>query len=323
MQRMGQAQQHPVAAAVLGQQAATAQAVDPGDAGDTGDDVRLYRLGQRGEPEDGQVGIVHPEETVADQIPYAARRARLAGPPPRARHRAQPAGLATGQDQLAEQQRVAAAPAAQPFRGEQLDRPAHGALENGPHRIQLERCQVDHLAIAVATEPFDGVADLLSRAHGQHHGQAAADDQLVHERGGAVVEQVRVVDYEGTVRGEAFARTQEQPQQAGAGIFRRITEVAGEVGRQRTERHRPGGAGRRGPAHVDAVAAQAVGGRPRQPGLADAGLAPHHQALPAAQLPHRAVEQVVAPQDRPLRHTAANDPEKNRTCVLPPIPRSI
>jgi len=126
----------------------------------------------------------------------AARGGRRATPPPQALLPDEPAILEPGGDQVVQEEGIALGDAGQLAQGGGGDRasqdPGHQLLQlRLRQRLQLQsRCQV------VLRERDDRLRGGLTAAHGGQHEGAAAAHQLVDERGGARVQQVRVIDVE-------------------------------------------------------------------------------------------------------------------------------
>ena len=186
------------------------------------------------------------------------------------------AGVAPADDQLPQEQRVAAARSPQGERGPAVDRPAEGSLDQLGGRLDAEGRDVDAFQQLVLPETGHRRGEVDAGPDGDDQEDRARLGQQVHQRRAGVVELVRVVDDQqhppvarpGQDRLRGLAERVGLPLRGGEG--------AGKMGGERPERDR-----RRSPVGTH----QRAGPAPRpgqverlggQAGLADPGRAGEH-----------------------------------------------
>ena len=142
-------------------------------------------------------------EPVGDELGQPRRACRRVADDPHAvllGEEPEPVGLV---EQLPEEQSVAPAAGRQSQRRRSFDLPAEHPLEQRHDRVEAERFEVDPLEQAVLPQRRHRRWHLGVGSHRRHHRDLVAGDELVDERGGRVVEPVRVV--EGEEHRAAFA----------------------------------------------------------------------------------------------------------------------
>jgi hypothetical protein len=166
-------------------------------------------------------------------------------------------------DEVTQEQRVAARGLPHDVGGQ----PLQGATEHGLHQGNAlglrQRRQIQALEVAVLPQRGHGVGHRLAAAHGGHDAPDLLDGDVVQQRRGELVEQMRVVDtHDGTLALE----------QGLAGVGEQRDRVAGpgaaHPGRERAKGDAAGGLGARRPAHRRA---QWIGVNACQRGLSDPG----------------------------------------------------
>ena len=96
--------------------------------------------------------------------------------------------------ELAEVERVAAAPPPQPCRGERLHRAVEGRLEQIAHRLVVERGHVDAIDQAVLPQGGDRFGGRLVRTRRRQQRDVPLCDELMEDDRRCLVEPLRVVD---------------------------------------------------------------------------------------------------------------------------------
>ena len=213
--------------------------------GQPGEHPHADRLGEGQHLHDRALGVREPPDPRRDELGQPRRQLRTARPAPPTAGRGQPARLHLPLDQVTQIQRVTPGDPPQVMRG----RAAHRATERGPEQtsgLRLgQRGQIQPLQVLVLPQPGDRLGRRFPAADRENDARITAQNQMLHQRRGQVVEQVRIVHHHDEKPFRLHPREQGRPgtvQQRRRVLAR--TERT-QTGRESRERQRP----RRGRAH--------------------------------------------------------------------------
>ena len=196
----------------------------------------------RHELEQGALVGVEPPQARLDDLDEPRRRCDLADQPPDPVAGTQAPVVEGTLHELADEHGVALAPLGEQCGGGRVDRSAQHGDEQGGGGVGVEAGHLDALGQPVLPQGDHGVGSRVTGPHGREHGGRARHGDLVHERGGRIVEQVGVVD------------EQQQPavlrpgRQGGDGAVQQIGAVAhgGPAGSRHVQQRGDGAEGQLG-----------------------------------------------------------------------------
>jgi hypothetical protein len=224
-----------------------------------------------------------------------------AAPAPHAAVVGQQAAIDPVADQLAHEQRVAPGQVPQRAHRPTVGRAAQRGAEERLDIVARELGELQQRAQLVLPQRPERVRSALVAPHADDRERLAGGNQLMHQRGRGVVEQVPVVDaqHQAAPRGALDHRVPGPRQQLGA--LRQAPVVDRKQGRERAEGDRARRAGRSDPLDRTALRRRELGGLGGQPRLAHAGRPGEHDATRRAAR-ERIADQPqlgVAPGERP------------------------